>query len=680
MENEHNENLEEKLEVPQEPKKGFALSKTHMVLLSVLSVVGVVTITSVALYFTIGFSPSNWFLEDEDNVSVRNQVFDAIDNMDDPDTNSEVLYLHTASVFSQYREPVQPGYRDFTPSLDGEEIIIDWQKGAKVASVEMRKVLEEMTKDAEIESVQTYQDDSPLYGEFFLFEAGKITSPGRLEGITLYLISEGLAGMGTYYGGDFVIYDEELYEFIYIVEDENICVSSQLCKSFMLYEFPELEAPETLNIPGEESILIQVGYLIKKQEDEETFFSFGDKGTPYNRGGLVNVEEGLVEPLPDVNDIVFTDPTYGPVYFVNDQFRIIMPDGSVYKYDLVPYFFNVEEIRAQKEMYDLRSKVNIDWNEDVNGGGMYSPSGDLVEGCGISIAGFPNIFDDKEWFAEDKLVKVGETTINEQVYAFEESQANSYYKDVFNVGYETGFIMGEEVSGEWSKEKREELESMSEAEKFNDFIEDDPIFFWQDHWGNWRGFRKAKYQTLAECAKPVIYLYPEEDLDIHVQVNPEGGFKLTDPDYGKDGWFVRASKDSEILNYADGKEYEYLFWEGYEYNYEVPCYGFVMSRGEVGMKMYDILEKLGMNKKESEDFMEFWQEKLVEKPYVFVTFLPQSKFDKIVPLDVDPDPDTAIRVFMDYTPLDRPIRVREPLIKTPERKGFTVVEWGGRLK
>ena len=74
------------------------------------------------------------------------------------------------------------------------------------------------------------------------------------------------------------------------------------------------------------------------------------------------------------------------------------------------------------------------------------------------------------------------------------------------------------------------------------------------------------------------------------------------------------------------------------------------------------------------------QEKLTQKPYIFVTFLPQTEFDKVAPLYVDPAPDTVIRVFMDYQPLDKPITMREPFIMTPERKGFTVVEWGGRLK
>jgi hypothetical protein len=35
---------------------------------------------------------------------------------------------------------------------------------------------------------------------------------------------------------------------------------------------------------------------------------------------------------------------------------------------------------------------------------------------------------------------------------------------------------------------------------------------------------------------------------------------------------------------------------------------------------------------------------------------------------------------MDFTPLEKPIKAKGYEIKTPERKGFTVVEWGGVLR
>ena len=50
-----------------------------------------------------------------------------------------------------------------------------------------------------------------------------------------------------------------------------------------------------------------------------------------------------------------------------------------------------------------------------------------------------------------------------------------------------------------------------------------------------------------------------------------------------------------------------------------------------------------------------------------------------MPLNVNPTPDTIIRIQMDYKPLEEKINVKEQKINTPKRTGFTVVEWGGSI-
>ena len=47
-------------------------------------------------------------------------------------------------------------------------------------------------------------------------------------------------------------------------------------------------------------------------------------------------------------------------------------------------------------------------------------------------------------------------------------------------------------------------------------------------------------------------------------------------------------------------------------------------------------------------------------------------------LRVEPQPDTVIRVFMAWKPLPAPVEVApQHLPQGPERRGFTLVEWGG---
>ena len=54
-----------------------------------------------------------------------------------------------------------------------------------------------------------------------------------------------------------------------------------------------------------------------------------------------------------------------------------------------------------------------------------------------------------------------------------------------------------------------------------------------------------------------------------------------------------------------------------------------------------------------------------------------EEIEKSMPLSFSIQPDTLIRIMMDYKPLDSYITVKEQQLTKVERKGFTVVEWGG---
>ena len=48
-----------------------------------------------------------------------------------------------------------------------------------------------------------------------------------------------------------------------------------------------------------------------------------------------------------------------------------------------------------------------------------------------------------------------------------------------------------------------------------------------------------------------------------------------------------------------------------------------------------------------------------------------------MPLEFSVEPDTLIRVMMEFKGLDKPISVEEQQLETPVRTGFVIVEWGG---
>uniref|UniRef100_UPI0025E18BFC BspA family leucine-rich repeat surface protein n=1 Tax=Ruminococcus sp. TaxID=41978 RepID=UPI0025E18BFC len=61
--------------------------------------------------------------------------------------------------------------------------------------------------------------------------------------------------------------------------------------------------------------------------------------------------------------------------------------------------------------------------------------------------------------------------------------------------------------------------------------------------------------------KPVIYLYPEKETDVHVEVElTEADLATTYPKYNN-GWDVVAKPDGSLVNKADGTHHRYLFWD-----------------------------------------------------------------------------------------------------------------------
>jgi len=44
---------------------------------------------------------------------------------------------------------------------------------------------------------------------------------------------------------------------------------------------------------------------------------------------------------------------------------------------------------------------------------------------------------------------------------------------------------------------------------------------------------------------------------------------------------------------------------------------------------------------------------------------------------IDPVPDTLLRVFMAWKPVDEAVEIPAQSLSAPARTGFTVVEWGG---
>ena len=197
-------------------------------------------------------------------------------------------------------------------------------------------------------------------------------------------------------------------------------------------------------------------------------------------------------------------------------------------------------------------------------------------------------------------------------------------------------------------------------------------------------------QRTQKAYKPVLYLYPEQERAVTVTLDLEGTLDTVYPPPERvssaDGrtrasWTVVAARDGTLTD-TSGRTYPSLFWDA-TMTLPEPDAGFVVSRVDAVAFLEDKLAQLGLNERESADFITYWAPRMRAHDYTFVSFDASAYTRRAAYSFTDADgemvtPDTFIRVFMSIREADA-TTVAEPQILTPPppRSGFTAVEWGG---
>ena len=179
--------------------------------------------------------------------------------------------------------------------------------------------------------------------------------------------------------------------------------------------------------------------------------------------------------------------------------------------------------------------------------------------------------------------------------------------------------------------------------------------------------------------KPVIYLYPTQKTDITFSVNFDGQLQTTFPKYDK-SWDVTAYPNGQIFDNKSKRFYNSLFWDGnitlpkehYEYKD-----GFVVSKDNLTKFLIEKLEYIGLNNSETNDFVQYWLPILEKNETNFIRFYVNEDYDVFSTNNVFPKPETSIRVFMEFYKSDKFLNIPEQKLSKTQRKGFTIVEWGG---
>ncbi|MFA6250118.1 MAG: hypothetical protein WC686_01280 [Candidatus Shapirobacteria bacterium] len=489
-------------------------------------------------------------------------------------------------------------------------------------------VAQKKTLDVLVPEPQTNKNDTPCFdvknASFFL--VGNYSSGAKLYHLYLAFNCEMGGGNNLYR----LIVDNDGKTYLPIEDLEEYPETTSVLKPSVLFTDYQ---PDLIDIP--EVLNTKVGVF-------KNIYSHGSI-TPeeFNR-----LDSRLVE-VTSVGTIYATYKSDNKIGLYNRVFYLKLKDLSfVSLWGNYETYFKTDNQVPQITWHD--NTVNID---------QYQPEyQEYTGGCGGNSF---NVIKAASPLISNK-VNAGVTNNNEPVYQIIDPQSP--------------FI--KELYGNYAKVYNR---ANSEAPiTLSDFVRQKSHFIYQDALGDWQIFINSKYGYFGECAKPVIYLYPPKETPVTVKV--AANITQSEPKYPAAGWTVLAKPSGELI--YSGQSYPYLFWEGKGLG-EYPNYqnrGVVVTQKDLVATLYSQLSQLGLNEKESADFMDFWTAKLPTTPYVRLTWLTTDDMNKLAPLSVNPRPDTAIRIFLEFEGLDEPVSLTPQTLSAPPRQGFTLVEWGGLLE
>ena len=185
----------------------------------------------------------------------------------------------------------------------------------------------------------------------------------------------------------------------------------------------------------------------------------------------------------------------------------------------------------------------------------------------------------------------------------------------------------------------------------------------------------------AVAEKPVIYVYPDKTKQINVQLGLNGNLGYTYPQYTEGiGWNFTADPDGTI--HMNGKEFNYLFWDGetvINMNWVEEQKGFIVEKDSLSDFFEAKLTTMGLTPRERQDFITYWCPRMQENEKSYVHFMFNDEYENVAALNVTPKPDHVFRIFMlwsDAAEIDA-TAVSDQEIQSFTREGFSVVEWGG---
>lgn len=374
--------------------------------------------------------------------------------------------------------------------------------------------------------------------------------------------------------------------------------------------------------------------------------------------GLSNSEViFMTDGLPSIRGLYFGSVKSDPVKIADKGnlsfYKVTTQDAKTFQvqeiYGAYKNLFSAS-YRPAGEIASTTGDLHISWSSGANNTSSYFSGG---QGCGTRGYVIAKNLDTKQ------LKLVGKTPQGQPVYQL--PATNPLAQEIFTKDYAKGAYLD-----------NKSLKNLT-IQKFTD---DHSYFLAKNGFNEYMLFQRNDMFIRGGCAKPVIYLYPQQKQQVSVSVGAQ--VINSSPAYGN-GWDnVTAYPDGSLI--YKGKVYSSLFWDGYG-NGDYPDIqsGTIVATRDAVSTVVKQLAAQGLNQQEISDFIGYWKPKLeaVRQPFTRLTWLDTAQMNQLAPLYISPKPQTLIRVFLDFEGLKQPYPLNSQPLQSLQRRGFTVVEWGG---
>lgn len=470
-------------------------------------------------------------------------------------------------------------------------------------------------------------------------------TPVKLADLGLFAADPGFEGLGGYTGTNYYTVGTTSTGGQIVVAEVSTMNTTvfRFIKRGDIYYLIALNSPKVDTTAGYINNLFQTDntYFLKSLAPDKSI-SKGETELIYQTDGTITAEAGFTSSSQIV------DTKWGGLFLETGKafdsssgtastarYYIKLNDSTKAYYDPKPTFLRDDKTFNATFSDTTKAKITFEKMK--------------TNGCGFGVSTFPLA----TATALSAKTQIATSTAGSKLYSFTlaTDPLAKYAYSIYSVGQNT-------------------------LKPIDQFLKDYGILIWIDDYGNAIIYSNSNYAPMAECGKPVIYLYPTTPTQVSVKV----GASITKSEPVYNGiWNVLATPSGMLT--VSGKNYDSLFWEGLGFGeYPQINSGAIVESSQVTAKIKADLTQIGLNTKEITDFSDFWLPKMPVAKYTRLTWLLNDEMNKLAPLSVSPKPDCVIRVFLDFAGQDELSNIAPQTLPTLNRSGFTLVEWGGLLR